>query len=554
MGYLYSWMEKLAKPCNLEDVCNQKKFITKARRLKERGEKMRNKTAKQADKESLLDDIFQFNNILEQGAIPVQERLNVTKNTLKRKSNELREVTNTFVQVSKEAESLKHSNNAMRHDFEALLNTNDRLELENANMKEENRTLKEIISNKDILIEEQRRQIDSAEVEITRLTLEKITKERKAAGLQKAKIFWEEKAKEPIETESSKSKPKGTQTNLQGINTEIIQVVSETSDSFIKEGKVYSDISSDMSSRISDGKCYVSKLPIRRVPTRDAVRSEKVKRAHQAFTLIKHVAAKEGDFVEETDVVPLITTWFRQHPRLMQQAADAAGIHFMQKLSAEQTADLRTCGRFSNSKMRMVRTFFNNTVSNMSASERQVRRIGKERVGPLLEEKMEIGTMVLKEVNDSENRLKKLPYAKVIDLRKFIEEILDTAERECKISHDETLDGKYYLLFQADRGSTTTKFYMIIINEVLIQGLMVDCVHVYCAFEGSDCLENMWKIYGSYVSQLKELSKESCRVNGRKVELFLGGDFKNIDLHLGKQGSTPTYPDESDLVTLRHLQ
>ena len=43
-------------------------------------------------------------------------------------------------------------------------------------------------------------------------------------------------------------------------------------------------------------------------------------------------------------------------------------------------------------------------------------------------------------------------------------------------------------------------------------------------------------------------------VNGRKIELFLGGDFKNIDVHLGKQGSTATYPEEKDLKTLQHLQ
>ena len=272
---------------------------------------------------------------------------------------------------------MKHSHNLIKHDSEALLNMNDRLKLENADSKEENRVLKEIISDKDTLIEEQRRQIDSAEVEVARLTLEKIAKERKAAGLQKTKIFWKEKATKNDDIELNKSKAKATQTNLQGIKTEIIQVVSETCDSFIKEGKVYNDISKEKSSRISDGKCYVSKLPIRRVPTRDAGRSEKVKRAHQAFTLMKHVAAREGDCVEETDVVPLITTWFRQHPRLMQQAADAAGIHFMQKLSAEQTADLRACGRLSNSKMRIVRTFFNKTVSNVCASERQVRRVEK---------------------------------------------------------------------------------------------------------------------------------------------------------------------------------
>lgn len=33
VGCLYSWMQNLAEPCNLEDICSQKKFITKARRL-----------------------------------------------------------------------------------------------------------------------------------------------------------------------------------------------------------------------------------------------------------------------------------------------------------------------------------------------------------------------------------------------------------------------------------------------------------------------------------------------------------------------------------------
>lgn len=132
---------------------------------------------------------------------------------------------------------MKHSHNLIKHDSEALLNMNDRLKLENADSKEENRVLKEIISDKDTLIEEQRRQIDSAEVEVARLTLEKIAKERKAAGLQKTKIFWKEKATKNDDIELNKSKAKATQTNLQGIKTEIIQVVSETCDSFIKEGK-----------------------------------------------------------------------------------------------------------------------------------------------------------------------------------------------------------------------------------------------------------------------------------------------------------------------------
>ena len=60
-----------------------KEFHCKGERIKGESKEKENTVAKEAYKESLLGDIFQFHNISEQGAIPLQERLHFTKNTLK---------------------------------------------------------------------------------------------------------------------------------------------------------------------------------------------------------------------------------------------------------------------------------------------------------------------------------------------------------------------------------------------------------------------------------------------------------------------------------------
>ncbi len=377
---LFSWVDQLVKPCKLEDICNFNNFMVKVRRLKEKAGRLRGNKSKVEERVKILDEPFPFT-------------LNTSSNSpLPRRKRAFKEITNSYVQLSKKAETRQSTNDALKHDYEELLEKSNRLKLQNANLKGENEIERTAISEKENLLEEQTKNIDNKEEEIKRLTMEKNAKGRKLAGL-KAKNFWKEKAS-ANDKEVKQSKTISTQTNLKGTDKEIIQVLTETGSNFVKEAKVYNEVSPDKSSRISDGKIYISKIPIRRVATRHTVRSEKVKRAEQAFTVLKYVAAKEGDCIEENDLVPILATWFRQNPRLMQQAADAAGVHVMKKLTAEQTADLRACRRFSNSTMRMVRTFFNKTVSNMCASERQVRKIEKERVSPLLEEKMEVGTMV----------------------------------------------------------------------------------------------------------------------------------------------------------------
>ena len=90
-----------------------------------------------------------------------------------------------------------------------------------------------------------------------------------------------------------------------------------------------------------------------------------------------------------------------------------------------------------------------------------------------------------------EDELKRQPYTKIKDLRQFLVEIISNAEEKGNVSHDEALGGKYFLLVQSDRGGTITKFYVVVINEVLVHGQTVNSVHVYCAFEDPDYIENV---------------------------------------------------------------
>ena len=41
---------------------------------------------------------------------------------------------------------------------------------------------------------------------------------------------------------------------------------------------------------------------------------------------------------------------------------------------------------------------------------------------------------------------------------------------------------------------------------------------------------------------------------GKKVQIFLGGDYRFLDDNMGHQGSSATYPSSTDKVLLCHLQ
>ena len=101
-----------------------------------------------------------------------------------------------------------------------------------------------------------------------------------------------------------------------------------------------------------------------------------------------------------------------------------------------------------------------------------------------------------------------------------------------------------------DKGGKSMKFHFQICH---LETSVFD-VHVFCMFEGSDSPENMSKVLEKYSSAFQCMADPNFRIQGHKVEFFLGGDFKYLDGILGTQGSSAKMPCAKCKVGLDHLQ
>ena len=57
----------------------------------------------------------------------------------------------------------------------------------------------------------------------------------------------------------------------------------------------------------------------------------------------------------------------------------------------------------------------------------------------------------------------------------------------------EKFGGKLWLLFSGDKGGNHTIFLVEIVNSAIAGS--VDNVHIYCMFEATDSIDNMWKAW-----------------------------------------------------------
>ena len=80
------------------------------------------------------------------------------------------------------------------------------------------------------------------------------------------------------------------------------------------------------------------------------------------------------------------------------------------------------------------------------------------------------------------------------------------------------------------------------------QGLYV--VHPFCLYEAPDSLENLWKVFSVFRKDILTLQNPDFVLNnGRKIKLFLEGDYDFLSNCLGHQGQAATFPSLTDLVT-----
>ena len=95
------------------------------------------------------------------------------------------------------------------------------------------------------------------------------------------------------------------------------------------------------------------------------------------------------------------------------------------------------------------------------------------------------------------------------------------------------------------------KFHFECINTLKVGS--VDNVHIFCMFEVTDSLENMWKVFMPYRDQIRHLEEPTANILGKELEIFLGGDNHFLDDCLEHQASSAWFPSAAYLVELKHL-
>ena len=95
-----------------------------------------------------------------------------------------------------------------------------------------------------------------------------------------------------------------------------------------------------------------------------------------------------------------------------------------------------------------------------------------------------------------------------------------------------------------DKGGSYTKFHFEIVSPGIVSSAYN--VHIFAMF---DSHQNMLKVLKPFKGQIKNMQHiDFALPGGFKVQFFLNGDFKMLDLVMGHQTSA-TYPSIKDLVS-----
>ena len=94
-------------------------------------------------------------------------------------------------------------------------------------------------------------------------------------------------------------------------------------------------------------------------------------------------------------------------------------------------------------------------------------------------------------------------------------------------------------VFGGDKGDHSTKFHF----SIGASGVTTSAydVKIFTIYEAADSRDNMRKILHPFYNTIKDMQHPDFRLQGRKIKFFLNGDFKNLDLLLGHQGSGARY-------------
>ena len=145
----------------------------------------------------------------------------------------------------------------------------------------------------------------------------------------------------------------------------------------------------------------------------------------------------------------------------------------------------------------------------------------------------------------TERKMVSIPVLRAENLLAYIEAVF------CKFCEKhsfyvDSIDEPVCIVFGEDKGGTSTKFHFSIVEPSITASAYN--VQILAIYEAANTRDNIRKVLDPFFGIIKNMQQPEFRLKGHKVKVLLNGDFKNLGLLLGYQGSGATYPSIKDEV------
>ena len=388
--------------------------------------------------------------------------------------------------------------------------------------------------------------VNQTEKEKESLETERNKFKMKAAGLKSGQV--RHKCISPSTSAESaplKGKTASTGTEIEGLLGDLVLLSLEEKPGLYEGRRYFKCDVADGRSKLSTGSnAYYAEIPKCKEPASKINKKEVQKRGRFAMDVLGKISSPHND---ESEKELVLTEMIKSNKELFIRAAENAGVSTLRMLTPEQAVNIRSLMRLPMNKVRNLRSCLSNLKVNIFPSERKMRNFQRPLTSHVNAMSVETGFMGLHKTAADE-MVTSRPYVRVKDLESYISEFLQS---ETLIENDQ-FNGRLWLLFGGDKGGQHMKFHVECLNTS--KAGSVDNVHIFCMFEAADTLDNMWKVFYPFRQQINDLQQPGKTILGKKLEIFLGGDYHFLDDCLGHQGSSASFPSSSDLVQLQHLQ
>ena len=119
------------------------------------------------------------------------------------------------------------------------------------------------------------------------------------------------------------------------------------------------------------------------------------------------------------------------------------------------------------------------------------------------------------------------------------------------VKNMDNIDEPVCIVFGGDKGGTSTKSHFSIVAPRITASTYN--VKIFAMYEAVDTHDKIRKVLEPFFGTIKNMQQPVFHLKGHKVKVLLNGDFKNLGLLLGHQGSGATYFSIKDEVERQYL-